>query len=239
MSDPNTFYRAARAKFDADQGFARRARARVVALQAEDPETLGLWRELVDLSKHYFNRIYARLAVTLTDDDLAGESTYNDRLASICEELEDSGIATMSEGALCVSLDGNTGRDGKPVPLIIRKSDGGYGYATTDLATIRYRVEDLDADRILYVIGAPQALHLTWSGTPLAGPAGCPRPSCHSRADRERPRYGPQDPQDPVRSAAAADHPAGRGREQGSSGDRGEASRPRRSLRAPSRPRSA
>ena len=170
-SDPNTFYRAARAKFEVDQVFARRARARVVALQAEDPETLGLWGELVELSKRYFNRIYARLGVTLTDDDLAGESTYNDRLASICEELEDSGIATMSEGALCVFQDGYTGRDGKPVPLIIRKSDGGYGYATTDLATIRYRVEELDADRILYVIGAPQALHLNmvWATARRAG----------------------------------------------------------------------
>ena len=169
--NPNAFYQAARAKFDADEKFAARARARVVALQAGDPETLRLWRELVELSKHYFNRIYTRLGVTLTDDDLAGESTYNDRLAQVCDELEAAGIATMSEGALCVFLDGYTGRDGKPVPLIIRKSDGGYGYATTDLATIRYRVEQLRADRILYVIGAPQALHLNmvWDTARKAG----------------------------------------------------------------------
>ena len=170
-TDPNAFYQAARAKFDGDDAFATRARVRVVALQAGDPDTLRLWEELVELSQHYFNRIYGRLGVTLSDDDLAGESTYNDRLASICEELEAAGIATMSEGALCVFLERYTGRDGKPVPLIIRKSDGGYGYATTDLATIRYRVEDLKADRILYVIGAPQALHLNmvWDTARRAG----------------------------------------------------------------------
>ncbi|HET9998828.1 MAG TPA: arginine--tRNA ligase [Nocardioides sp.] len=160
VTDPNTFYGAAREEFDGDPAFADRARTRVVALQAGDPDTLRLWDELVDLSKQYFNRIYATLGVTLTDADLAGESTYNAELAQICDELEAAGLATMSAGALCVFLDGYTGREGKPVPLIIRKSDGGYGYATTDLATIRHRVRDLRSDRILYVIGAPQALHL-------------------------------------------------------------------------------
>ncbi len=160
VTDPNTFYGAAREEFDGDPAFADRARTRVVALQAGDPDTLRLWDELVDLSKQYFNRIYATLGVTLTDADLAGESTYNAELAQICDELEAAGLATMSDGALCVFLDGYTGREGKPVPLIIRKSDGGYGYATTDLATIRHRVRDLRSDRILYVIGAPQALHL-------------------------------------------------------------------------------
>jgi arginyl-tRNA synthetase len=170
-SDPNSFYQAARAKFEGDEDFAARARRRVVALQGGDPETLRLWRELVELSKHYFNRIYRRLGVTLTDEDLAGESTYNDRLAAVCDELEAAGIATVSDGALCVFLDGYTGREGRPVPLIIRKSDGGYGYATTDLAAIRHRVEDLRADRVLYVIGAPQSLHLrmVWETARRAG----------------------------------------------------------------------
>ncbi|WP_029137946.1 arginine--tRNA ligase [Nakamurella lactea] len=169
--DPNAFYQAARTKFDGDPEFANRARARVVALQAGDAETLRLWRELVDLSKQYFNRIYSALGVTLTDDDLAGESTYNDQLAAICDELESRGIATMSDGALCVFLDGYTGRENKPVPLIIRKSDGGYGYGTTDLATVKYRVEQLHANRVLYVIGAPQALHLNmvWDTARKAG----------------------------------------------------------------------
>jgi arginyl-tRNA synthetase len=157
---PNDFYQAARVAFDGDAAFADRARRRVVALQAGDPDTLRLWQELVDLSKAYFNRVYDLLGVTLTDADLAGESSYNDDLAAVCDELEAAGIATVSEGALCVFLDGYTGREGRPVPLIVRKSDGGYGYATTDLATVRHRVRDLGADRILYVIGAPQALHL-------------------------------------------------------------------------------
>ncbi len=171
VTDPNTFYAAAREEFDGDTEFADRARTRVVALQAGDPDTLRLWDELVELSKLYFNRIYSTLGVTLTDADLAGESTYNAELAQICDELEAAGLATMSDGALCVFLEGYTGREGKPVPLIIRKSDGGYGYATTDLATIRHRVRDLHSDRILYVIGAPQALHLNmvWDTARKAG----------------------------------------------------------------------
>lgn len=170
-TDPNAFYQSARSKFDSDETFATRSRNRVVELQAGDTETMRLWAELVDLSKHYFNRIYSRLGITLTDDDLAGESTYNDDLAAVCDELERAGIAVVSEGALCVFLDGYTGREGKPVPLIIRKSDGGYGYATTDLATIRHRVRDLRAARMLYVIGAPQALHLNmvWDTARKAG----------------------------------------------------------------------
>ena len=159
--DPNTFYQAARAKFDGDADFARRARGQVVRLQAGEPETLGIWNQLVELSKSYFNRIYSMLGVTLTDADLAGESTYNDALADVCDELQDEGLASVSDGALCVFLDGYTGRDGKPVPLIVRKADGGFGYATTDLATLRYRVGVLGADRMLYVVGATQELHLS------------------------------------------------------------------------------
>ena len=180
VTDPNAFYQAARAKFDAADkaepagsagDFHTRARTRVVSLQAHDPATLAHWHRLVDLSKTYFNLVYSTLGVTLTDDDLAGESMYNDELVGICAELEEKGIATMSDGALCVFLDGYTGREGKPVPLIIRKSDGGYNYGTTDLATVRHRVEDLHADRMLYVIGATQALHLSmvWDTARRAG----------------------------------------------------------------------
>src|SRR3954447_20262532 len=171
VDSPNEFYQAARVKFDDDPAFADRARRRVVTLQAHDADTMRLWHELIDLSKAYFNTIYSMLDVTLTDADLAGESSYNDELAAICDELETAGIAVVSEGALCVFLDGYTGREGKPVPLIIRKSDGGYGYGTTDLATIRHRVRDLHADRVLYVIGAPQALHLqmVWDTARKAG----------------------------------------------------------------------
>jgi arginyl-tRNA synthetase len=170
-SDPNAFYQAARAKFESDPAFATRSRSRGVALQAGDPETLRLWDELVELSKHYFNAIYARLGITLRDEDLAGESIYNADLAAVCEELEAAGLAVVSDGALCVFPDGYTGREGKPLPLIIRKSDGGYGYGTTDLAAVRHRVRTLHADRMLYVIGAPQSLHLrmVWDTARAAG----------------------------------------------------------------------
>lgn len=170
-NDPNAFYQAARSKFDGSATFAGRARARVVSLQGGDPETLRLWSDLIEMSTAYFNSIYGRLDVTLTDADLMGESRYNGELAGICDELQERGLAVVSEGALCVFLEGFTGREGKPVPLIIRKSDGGYGYGTTDLATIKYRVQQLHADRILYVIGSPQHLHLqmVWQTARLAG----------------------------------------------------------------------
>ncbi|WP_425488446.1 arginine--tRNA ligase [Nakamurella aerolata] len=169
--DPNSFYQHAREKFDSDPAFADRARGRVVKLQAGDAPTLAVWNRLVGLSKVYFNRIYSALDVTLTDGDLAGESMYNDQLQAVCDELEDRGIAVISDGALCVFLPGYTGREGKPVPLIVRKSDGGYGYGTTDLATVKYRVQQLHANRILYVIGSPQSLHLNmvWDTARAAG----------------------------------------------------------------------
>ena len=157
--NPNAFYQAARAKFDSDEAFATRSRARVVNLQGGDEETLGLWTTLVGYSREYFNRIYSLLDVTLTDDDLAGESTYNDVLAEVCDELEAKGLATISDGALCVFPEGFTGREGEPLPLIIRKSDGGYGYATTDLAAVRNRAVNLGVNRALYVVGTPQAMH--------------------------------------------------------------------------------
>ncbi len=158
-TDPNAFYQAARATFDGGGDFAERARRRVATLQSGDPESLRIWTHLVGLSKEYFHRIYDMLDVTLADEHLAGESTYNDQLESVCEDLEADGIARISDGALCVFPEGFTGRDEQPLPLIIRKSDGGYGYATTDLAAVRHRVRDLGADRIAYVVGTAQELH--------------------------------------------------------------------------------
>jgi arginyl-tRNA synthetase len=155
----NAFYQAARVKFDRDPAFADRSRNRVVLLQGGDKETLRLWRVLVDDSKQYYNTIYRRLGITLTDDDLAPESFYNSMLASVCDELQRDGIAVISNGALCAFPPGFTGRDGEPLPMILRKSDGGYGYDTTDLAAIRYRIRDLKADRLIYVVGAEQSLH--------------------------------------------------------------------------------
>ena len=158
-TDPNAFYQAARRRFDSDPGFADRARKRVVDLQGGDPSTLQLWQELVDLSKDYLHRIYGRLGVTLTDDDIKGESFYNRMLADTVARLEEEGIAVHSDGALCAFPAGFTGREGRPMPVIIRKSDGGYNYSTTDLATIRYRVDELHVDRAIYVVGSDQTLH--------------------------------------------------------------------------------
>jgi arginyl-tRNA synthetase len=158
-TDPNAFYQAAQRKFDGEPAFAERARNRVVQLQSGDPATLKLWRDIVDLSLDYLHRIYGRLGVLLTDDDIRGESFYNDMLAETVAILEERGIAVYSDGALCAFPPGFTGREGRPLPLIIRKSDGGYTYATTDLATIRYRVDQLHADRAIYVVGSDQALH--------------------------------------------------------------------------------
>ena len=158
-TDPNAFYQAARRKFDSDPGFADRARKRVVDLQGGDPDTLRLWQDIVDLSMDYLHRIYARLDVTLTDADIRGESFYNDMLADTVASLEAKGLAVYSDGALCVFPPGFTGREGRPLPLIVRKSDGGYNYATTDLATVRYRVDVLHCDRAIYVVGSDQTLH--------------------------------------------------------------------------------
>ncbi|HEY6309883.1 MAG TPA: arginine--tRNA ligase [Streptosporangiaceae bacterium] len=158
-TDPNAFYQAARREFDSDPGFAERSRKRVVDLQGGDPDTLRLWQDYVDLSKDYLHRIYGRLGVTLTDADIRGESFYNDMLADTVAILEAEGLAVYSDGALCAFPPGFTGREGRPLPLIIRKSDGGYNYATTDLATIRYRVDELHCDRAIYVVGSDQTLH--------------------------------------------------------------------------------
>lgn len=161
LGDLNAFYQQARKKFDADPAFADRARQRVVALQGGDPATLARWRTLFDLSARYFATVYERLGILLTREDIAGESFYNDRLAPTLAELSEKGLARESEGALCVFPQGFTGRDGDPLPLIVRKQDGGYGYATTDLAAIKYRLQKVGATRILYVVGAPQNVHLT------------------------------------------------------------------------------
>jgi arginyl-tRNA synthetase len=158
-TDPNAFYQAARHKFDTEPEFTERARSRLVRLQAGDPATLAIWQDLVDMSKQYLHRVYARLRVSLTDDDIRGESFYHDMLADTVNLLEKKGIATESEGALCAFPAGFTGREDRPLPLIVRKSDGGYNYATTDLAAVRYRVDELHCDRSIYVVGSEQALH--------------------------------------------------------------------------------
>jgi arginyl-tRNA synthetase len=159
VSALDNLYRAARTAFDADPTFAERARARVVALQAGDEATVARWREIVAESEFAFREIYHRLGVLLEPEDSDGESSYNPVLPDVVKELSDAGVAVESDGALVMFSDEVTGPDGNPVTLMVRKKDGGYGYDTTDLATIRHRIRDLKADRILYVVDARQALH--------------------------------------------------------------------------------
>ncbi|HQE32067.1 MAG TPA: arginine--tRNA ligase [Propionibacteriaceae bacterium] len=146
-------YKRAQTHFKSDETFADAARRRVVALQAGDPETTAIWQALIDVSKAGFNRAYSRLGILLTDADLAGESMYNAMLPAVAADLEAAGIAVVDQGALCVFLEGDD------APLIVRKADGGYGYAATDLAAIRYRFGTLGAGRVVYVVGNPQAHH--------------------------------------------------------------------------------
>jgi arginyl-tRNA synthetase len=152
-------YREAKARFDADADFADRARLRVVALQAGDAETIALWQDLVDVSLAHINHLYGELDVTLTDEHVIGESFYNARLAGTVEALLESGVAVESDGAVVIASERFVSADGSPTVLMIRKSDGGYGYGTTDLTALRYRVSELHADRMVYVTDARQAQH--------------------------------------------------------------------------------
>ena len=153
LPEAEALYARASAHFRADQEFADRARRRVVALQSGDEQTRGTWRQLINVSLAGFNEAYARMGVLLTDDDLAGESMYNDDLPSVVAELEQSGITVIDDGALCVFVDGFA------APMIVRKSDGGFGYSATDLAAVRHRVRDLHANRLIYVVDARQSDH--------------------------------------------------------------------------------
>ncbi|WBC12990.1 arginine--tRNA ligase [Micromonospora sp. WMMA1998] len=159
MGDLDAFYTAARGKFDDDAAFRDRSRSRVVALQGGDPATLRLWRLLVAQSESYFLTVYDLLDVTLSRADFRGESSYHDLLAPTVDELERLGLLRRSDGAECVFPPGSVGRDGEPLPLIVRKSDGGYGYPATDLAALRHRTGTLGATRLLYVVGLPQRRH--------------------------------------------------------------------------------
>jgi arginyl-tRNA synthetase len=159
LGDLDTFYREARAKFDADPVLQDRARHRVVLLQGGDPETMRLWHLLVAQSTKHFNAVYAKLGVLLTDDDIAGESTYNDLLPEVMDRLKAADLLVESDGADVVFPPGFTNREGDPLPLIAQKRGGGFNYSTSDLACVIDRVERVKGDLLLYVVGAPQAQH--------------------------------------------------------------------------------
>ena len=159
LGDLEQFYRAAKKRFDESAGFADRARGLVVKLQAGDPECLRLWQRFNEISLAHCQKVYDRLGVKLGPADVRGESAYNADLAQIVADLEARGLLSESDGAQCVFMDEYQNAEGKPLPVIVQKADGGYLYATTDLAAMRYRSQTLKADRVLYFVDQRQALH--------------------------------------------------------------------------------
>lgn len=156
LGDLVVLYKQAKQRFDEDPEFQSAARTEVVKLQAQDPESIRAWQLLCDQSRREFQLIYDRLNVQLTE---RGESFYNPYLAAVVADLRESGLLVASDGAQCVFIDGYTNRAGDPLPLIIQKSDGGYNYATTDLAAIRYRIQTDRAERIIYITDSGQSEH--------------------------------------------------------------------------------
>ncbi|WP_428386517.1 arginine--tRNA ligase [Mucisphaera sp.] len=159
VAELDQFYKQAKARFDAEPDFAERSRQRVVALQSGDPDTLARWQQLIDLSKSYFAAVYSRMNVLLTEDDIRPESFYNDQLAHTLERFDQAGHLAESQGATVIYPEGFTDRDDNPLPMIVRKSDGGYLYATTDLAAALYRIEQLGITQAIYVTDSRQAPH--------------------------------------------------------------------------------
>ncbi len=159
LADLEGFYQAAKKQFDADPAFAERARALVVSMQSGDAECMALWHRFNDITLKHADALYARLGVLLTRDNLDGESRYNDDLPRVVADLDAAGLLTEDAGAKCVFLDEFTNKAGDPLPLIIQKADGGYLYATSDLATIRLRIGEYQCDRSLYVVDKRQHLH--------------------------------------------------------------------------------
>ncbi|MEE4073062.1 arginine--tRNA ligase [Pseudomonas viridiflava] len=159
LSDLENFYRAAKQRFDESEKFAERARGLVVKLQGGDAECLALWKRFNEISLSHCQKTYERLNVNLTPADVMGESAYNDDLANVVSDLKTAGLLVESNGALCVFLEEFRTAEDTPLPVIVQKAGGGYLYATTDLAAIRYRSKVLKADRALYFVDQRQALH--------------------------------------------------------------------------------
>ena len=159
LADLESFYRAAKERFDADPEFADTARGSVVKLQGGDADHLVVWQQFIDESLKHCQALYDKLNVTLSRKDLKAESFYNKDLEGVVKKLEEASLLSISNGARCVFLPEFTGKDGEPLPVIIQKTDGGYLYATTDLAAVQFRSFDLKAERSLYVVDARQSLH--------------------------------------------------------------------------------
>ena len=160
LADLEIFYQSARQCFDQDEAFADLSREYVVKLQSGDPHVLRMWRQFIDESLAHGQRIYDALGVGLKPEDVQGESAYNDDLPRVVEDLRAKSLLVESNGAQCVFLEEFKNKDGQITPVIVQKSDGGYLYATSDLAAVRYRAGALAADRILYIVDARQSLHL-------------------------------------------------------------------------------
>jgi len=165
LADLEGFYREAKKHYDEDEAFAERARSYVVKLQGGDTYFLEMWRKLVDITMSQNQLTYNRLNVTLTRDDVMGESLYNPMLPGIVADLKAKGLAVESEGATVVFLDEYKNKEGEPMGVIIQKKDGGYLYTTTDIACAKYRYETLHADRVLYYIDSRQHQHLMQAWT--------------------------------------------------------------------------
>ena len=165
LADLEGFYREAKKHYDEDEAFAERARSYVVKLQGGDQYFLEMWRKLVDITMSQNQLTYNRLNVTLTRDDVMGESLYNPMLPGIVADLKAKGLAVESEGATVVFLDEYKNKEGEPMGVIIQKKDGGYLYTTTDIACAKYRYETLHADRVLYYIDSRQHQHLMQAWT--------------------------------------------------------------------------
>jgi arginyl-tRNA synthetase len=160
LADLEKFYQAAKLRFDDNAVFAQTARENVVKLQAGDIEYLKLWQQFIDTSLQHCDEIYRLLNVLLTPEDVMPESAYNDDLPNVIKDLAKAGLLTEDQGSQCVFLEQFKGKDDNPLPMIVQKSDGGYLYATTDLAALRYRHKKLGMTRGLYFVDARQSLHL-------------------------------------------------------------------------------
>jgi arginyl-tRNA synthetase len=160
LADLEVFYQSSRKLFDSDEAFANTAREYVVKLQSGDEHVRSVWQRFIGESLKHCEEVYEKLGVTLAREDVRAESAYNDDLVTVVDDLRAKGLLRESEGAQCVFLDEFKNKDGEITPVIIQKSDGGYLYATTDLSAVRYRANEVGAERVLYIVDARQALHL-------------------------------------------------------------------------------